>query len=114
LTDKEFIGQKEQIAQDKQDKAAANSAKQKARTAKKSQKDALESLWKRRKEEHEKVVVKWTDECKRLATDGVKKDLPKKPTHPLKSDVENELVDQNEEEEESGGSDELEDDEFEG
>ena len=51
---------------------------------------------------------------KRLATDGVKKKyLPKKPTHPLKSDVENELVDQDGEEEESGGSDELEDDEFE-
>ena len=112
MTDKEFIGQKEQIAQDK---AAARSAKQKAQTAKKSQKDALESLWKRRKEEHEKAVVEWTDECKRLATDGVKKkDLPKKPTRPLKSDVEKELVDQDEEEEGSGGSDELEDDEFEG
>jgi hypothetical protein len=39
--------------------------------------------------------------------------LPKKPTCPLKSDVEKELVDQNEEEVESGESDGLEDDEFE-
>jgi hypothetical protein len=44
LTDKEFIEQKEQIAQDKQNKAAAYTAKQTAQTAKKSQKDALESL----------------------------------------------------------------------
>ena len=115
LTDKEFIGQKQQIAQDKQNKAAAHTAKQTAGTAKKSQKDALESLWKRHKEEHEKAVMEWTDECKRLATDGVKKkDLPKKPTCPLKSDVEKELVDQDEEGEEIEESDELEDDEFEG
>jgi len=115
LTDKEFIDQREQVARDKEAQIVARTAKQKARSAKKSRKDALESLWKSRKEEHNKAVGEWTEECQRLTTEGVKKkDLPKKPARPLKSDVEKELVDQEGEEDESDGSGEAEDDEFEG
>jgi len=40
--------------------------------------------------------------------------LPKKPARPLKSDVEKELVDQEEEEDGSDESGEADDDEFEG
>jgi len=54
---------------------------QKVRGRKKSQKDALEKLWKIRKEEHEKAVAEWIEECKRLTDGGAKKkDFPKKPT----------------------------------
>ena len=73
---------------------------QKVRGRKKSQKDALEKLWKIRKEEHEKAVAEWIEECKRLTDGGAKKkDLPKKPTQPLKNNVAKELVDQEDEEE---------------
>ena len=94
---------------------AAHTAKQKARSAKKSRKNALQSLWKSRKEEHDKAVAEWTEECQRLTTEGVKKkDLPKKPARPLKSDVEKELVYQEEEEDGSDESGDADDDEFEG
>jgi hypothetical protein len=63
LTDKEFINQREQIAKDKDVQMATCTAKQKAQFAKKSRKDALESLWKSRKEEHDKAVAEWTEEC---------------------------------------------------
>ena len=75
----------------------------------------MQSLWKSRKEEHDKAVAEWTEECQRLTTEGVKKkDLPKKPARPLKSDVEKELVDQEEEEDGSDESGDADDDEFEG
>ena len=60
-------------------------------------------------------MEEWTEECQQLTTERVKKkDLPKKSARPLKSDVEKELVDQGGEKNESDGSGEAEDDEFEG
>ena len=66
---------------EKEDEEAARVERQKVRGRKKGQKDALEKLWKIRKEEHERAVVEWNEECKRLTDGGAKKkDLPKKPT----------------------------------
>jgi hypothetical protein len=94
---------------EKEDEEAARVERQKVRGRKKSQKDALEKLWKIRKEEHEKAVVEWNEECKRLTDGGAKKkDLPKKPTRPLKSNVTKELVneeDGEENEEDASGTD---------
>src|ERR1700683_4638659 len=88
---------------EKEDEEAARVERQKVRGRKKGQKDALEKLWKIRKEEHEKAVVEWNEECKRLTDGGANKDLPKKPTRPLKSNVTKELV--NEEDEEGNEED---------
>lgn len=89
--------------------------RQRVRGAKKSQKDALEKLWKTCKEEHEKAVADWSEECKRLTDGGAKKkDLPKKPTRPLKSNVAKELVTQENEEESEGDLSGTDDGEFSG
>jgi hypothetical protein len=109
LTGEDFIQQKALLMKEKEDEEAARVERQKVRGRKKSQKDALEKLWKIRKEEHEKAVVEWNEECKRLTDGGAKKkDLPKKPTRPLKSNVTKELVneeDGEENEEDASGTD---------
>jgi hypothetical protein len=78
LTCEDFIQQKKApLTKEKEDEEAARVERQKARGRKKSLKDALEKLRKTRKEEHEKAVAEWNEECKKLTNEGAKKDLPK-------------------------------------
>jgi hypothetical protein len=87
----------------------------KQRAAKKSKKDAAEALWKTRKEEHDEAVEEWKEECQTLEARGVrKKDLPKKPVRPFKKDIMKEIADEEEDDDPSGESEEVEEDEFDG
>jgi hypothetical protein len=102
-TDPEWVQQKRTLEDEGKQKEVDKAQRKVTKASKKARKVELEERWKAVCAAHEEAIVKWKAICKTLKGGGVvAKDLPKKPKHVLKAS----LVEESEDRDEGGGSDE--------
>jgi hypothetical protein len=85
LTSDEWMEKTVEAARLRDEEAAEKLKRADMREAAKAEKEKLKQQWERIKEDHERAVERWQKRCEEMTKAGVKKkDLPKKPTRPLK------------------------------
>ncbi|KAJ7937765.1 hypothetical protein B0H13DRAFT_1852061 [Mycena leptocephala] len=85
LTSDEWMEKTAEAARLRDEEAAEKLKRADMREAAKAEKEKLKQQWERIKEDHERAVERWQKRCEEMTEAGVKKkDLPKKPTRPLK------------------------------
>ena len=102
-TDSEWVQQKRTLENEGKQKEVDKAQRKVTKAGKKARKVELEERWKAVCVAHEEAIVKWKATCETLKGSGVAaKNLPKKPKRVLKAS----LVEESEDGDEGGGSDE--------
>lgn len=92
LTGDDFHEAQVDAEKEKRAKEAAKELRKDKKAFQKKRKDEIEKLWKKRIEEYQSTIEKWTKLVTTLRCTGTKlKDCPKKPGRPKKADVEDEV-----------------------
>ncbi|KAF8996524.1 hypothetical protein BDQ17DRAFT_1429672 [Cyathus striatus] len=90
LTDPELIQAKRACEEDKRQEEREKKRRKADKKRRKEEKDRRDEEWKQIIAAHKNTVEEWEQECARLrAARELHKNLPKKPTHPLKRDYTN-------------------------
>ncbi|KAJ7697931.1 hypothetical protein B0H16DRAFT_1349865 [Mycena metata] len=108
LTAQELIDAAERAKRQREEEEAAKAKRAGEREVAKEAKEKLQKEWEKIKEDHEKAVDAWKEECDQLLADGVlKRNLPKKPARARKPTAPKRPTTQDD----SDGSDDENDDE---
>jgi len=79
---------------EKREKEVAKALQKEDQALQKARNEAMVKLWKAQNNGHKEAVAKWTVTCAKLKGQGTStrvKDVPKKPAHPKKANIEKEV-----------------------
>jgi hypothetical protein len=85
LTGSEFVKKLEERKKVREDEEEGKQKRRMARAGRRTEKEELAARWKKIKDDHKLAMEQWKMQCMQLINEGMqKKNLPTKPTRPLK------------------------------